>query len=104
MNAGTVRLLDDATFLRECRALERRRSSTGRDRVDHRPQDHDDAANAGLGAVVMAARASRRTTEWGSKEIGAFAKLHDELRGPSSVLLPDESAANWSAYRASRNE
>jgi len=41
-------------LLRELRGLERRRSSAGRDRVDHRPGAHDDLANAVAGAIVKA--------------------------------------------------
>ena len=52
VNAGRARLLDDAELLRELRGLERRRGSTGRDRVDHRPGSHDDRANAAAGALV----------------------------------------------------
>ncbi len=55
VNAGGAVLLDNPTLLRELRGLERRRSSTGRDRVDHRPGAHDDLANAAAGAVVAVA-------------------------------------------------
>ena len=52
VNAGTIELLDDATLLRELRGLERRRGSAGRDRVDHRPGEHDDRANALAGVAL----------------------------------------------------
>jgi len=55
VNAGAVVLLDDAALLRELRGLERRRGTSGRDRVDHRPGSHDDRANAAAGALVLAA-------------------------------------------------
>jgi hypothetical protein len=59
INAGLVELLDDAELLRELRGLERRRGSSGRDRVDHRPGAHDDRANAvaGLAHITASARA-----------------------------------------------
>jgi Terminase large subunit, T4likevirus-type, N-terminal len=55
VNAGAVELPDDPNLLRELRGLERRRGASGRDRVDHRPGNHDDLANAAAGAVVLAA-------------------------------------------------
>ncbi|MEO8677424.1 MAG: hypothetical protein ABI665_00165 [Vicinamibacterales bacterium] len=55
VNAGAVVLLDDAVLLREFRGLERRRGTSGRDRVDHRSGAHDDRANAAAGALVLAA-------------------------------------------------
>jgi hypothetical protein len=55
MNADRVRLLDVPDLLRELRGLERRRGVAGRDRIDHRPGQHDDRANAAAGALVLAA-------------------------------------------------
>lgn len=52
VNAGTVELPDDPKLLREFRGLERRRGTSGRDRVDHRPGQHDDLANAVAGVVA----------------------------------------------------
>jgi hypothetical protein len=52
VNAGAVELLDDAKLMRELRSLERRRGTAGRDRVDHRPGQHDDRANAVAGVVA----------------------------------------------------
>jgi hypothetical protein len=52
VNARRVVLLDDPDLLRELRGLERRRGSSGRDRVDHRPGSHDDRANAAAGALA----------------------------------------------------
>ena len=42
-------------MLRELRSLERKRGSSGRDRVDHRPGSHDDQANAVAGLVSLLA-------------------------------------------------
>lgn len=54
VNAGTIELPDDSTLLRELRGLERRRGTAGRDRVDHRPGQHDDRANAVAGVTHLA--------------------------------------------------
>lgn len=51
VNAAVVELLDDSRLLRELRGLERRRGSAGRDRIDHRPGQHDDVANAVAGVI-----------------------------------------------------
>jgi hypothetical protein len=58
INSGRARLLDQPELLRELRGLERRRSSSGRDTVDHAPRAHDDAANACAGALWLAAKGS----------------------------------------------
>lgn len=52
VNAGAVELPDEPKLLRELRALERRRGTAGRDRIDHRPGEHDDLANAVAGVVA----------------------------------------------------
>jgi len=59
VNAGRAVLLDHPELLRELRGLERRRGSSGKDRCDHRPGQHDDAANAAAGALVLASQADR---------------------------------------------
>jgi hypothetical protein len=61
VNAEKVVLLDDAELLRELRGLERRRGTSGRDRVDHRPGSHDDRANAAAGALTVVALEHRQT-------------------------------------------
>ncbi len=53
VNAGAVELPDSPALLRELRGLDRRRGSSGRDRVDHRRGSHDDQANAVAGLVAM---------------------------------------------------
>jgi hypothetical protein len=55
INAGIVELPDDPELLRQFRNLERRRGSSGKDRVDHRPGAHDDLANAVAGLVNLLA-------------------------------------------------
>lgn len=51
VNGQRIEIPDDAGLLRELRGLERRRGSSGRDRVDHRPGATDDRANAVAGLV-----------------------------------------------------
>lgn len=53
VNSSTVELPDDAALLRELRGLERRRGSSGRDRVDHRPGSTDDRANSVAGVADL---------------------------------------------------
>ncbi len=65
INAGRITLLDRPDVLRELRGLERRRGTGGRDRVDHRRGQHDDAANVAMGACVLAVRAeSQQPFAW----------------------------------------
>lgn len=59
VNAEHVRLLDHADLLRELRGLERRRGTSGRDRIDHRSGAHDDQAVAAATAIVLAAKPAR---------------------------------------------
>lgn len=61
VNAAGVVLLDQPELLRELRGLERRRGTSGRDRVDHRPGSHDDRAVAAAGALVLAAQRPKLT-------------------------------------------
>jgi hypothetical protein len=56
-----IELPDDPRLLRELRGLERRCGSAGRDRVDHRPGEHDDAANVVAGVAHLAARSGKQT-------------------------------------------
>lgn len=61
VNAGSVVLLDQPELLRELRGLERRRGSSGRDRVDHRSGSgsHDDRAASAAHAIVAASATQR---------------------------------------------
>ena len=47
-------LLDDERLLRQIAGLERRTTRVGRDIIDHAPREHDDLANAALGALQLA--------------------------------------------------
>jgi len=55
VNATMVELPDDDKLSRQLRNLERKRGTAGRDRVDHRPGEHDDLANAVAGLVALLA-------------------------------------------------
>lgn len=63
LNAKRAVLLDDPDLLRQLRGLERRRGTSGRDRVDHRPNAADDRINAACGSLVLASSASFGTAE-----------------------------------------
>jgi hypothetical protein len=63
LNSRRVVLLDDPEVLRQLRGLERRRGSSGRDRVDHRPNASDDRINAAAGACVLAVSPRGMTAE-----------------------------------------
>jgi hypothetical protein len=54
--AGRARLIDSPRLVSQFAALERRTFSTGRDRVDHGRNGHDDLPNAAAGALTLAAR------------------------------------------------
>lgn len=58
--SGRVRLIDNRKMINQFAALERRTSSSGRDRVDHGPGGHDDLCNAAAGALVAAIVPSNR--------------------------------------------
>jgi len=58
LNSGTCRLLDDALLLRELGTLERKPLPSGRDRIGHRPNAHDDQAAAVAFALTQAASLS----------------------------------------------
>jgi hypothetical protein len=53
--SGRVQLLDNPRLVHQFAALERRSSTSGRDRVDHGPHGHDDLCNAAAGALTLAA-------------------------------------------------
>lgn len=85
INAGRITLLDLPPLLRELRGLERRRGTGGRDKVDHRRGQHDDAANVAMGACVRAVQAE-------SQEPYAFNFLTgEEIISDDQRLLNRES-------------
>jgi hypothetical protein len=54
INSGRVELLDHPRLVAQLCGLERRTARGGKDSIDHPPGGHDDLANAGLGAVLLA--------------------------------------------------
>jgi hypothetical protein len=58
-----VELPESDAMLRELRSLERRRGTSGKDRVDHPPGGHDDLANA-LAGVAEMVLGRRRAATW----------------------------------------
>jgi hypothetical protein len=52
--SGRARLIDNKKLVTQFASLERRTSSTGRDRVDHRINNHDDLCNTTAGALGLA--------------------------------------------------
>jgi hypothetical protein len=51
---GRARLLDNKRLVTQLASLERKTMPSGKDRVDHGPGGHDDAANVAAGAMVLA--------------------------------------------------
>jgi hypothetical protein len=83
VNAKGIELLDVAELLRELRGLERRRGSSGRDRVDHRRGSHDDRANAVAGVAALL----RSSTEHAAAMVWAGAAMH---LSADYTLVPSE--------------
>ncbi|MCW8309118.1 hypothetical protein AruPA_18965 [Acidiphilium sp. PA] len=54
LNSGNAELLDDPRLVQQLCALERRTARGGRDSIDHPPGNHDDLANAAVGALLHA--------------------------------------------------
>lgn len=52
LNSGRAELLDNAQLVNELANLERRVSRSGKDLISHPPNQHDDAANAAMGALI----------------------------------------------------
>ena len=53
LNSGRTSLLDNPRMVNQFCSLDRRSVRGGRDTIDHKPNDHDDLANAVAGALVM---------------------------------------------------
>jgi hypothetical protein len=110
VNARRALVLDVPELLRELRGLERRRGTSGRDRVDHRPGSHDDRANAAAGALVLAAEPAVEPARMYHALTGALispaprphaAGFWEALRNGTPV--PDPALA-WAAESAARKE
>jgi len=82
VNARGCLLLDSPDLLRELRGLERRRGASGKDRIDHRRDGHDDRANASAGALVLAAGRRRAMTAGELAEhVGLMEEASEGARG-----------------------
>jgi hypothetical protein len=86
LNSGRLELPEDPVLLRELRGLEQRRGSSGRDRVDHAPGAHDDAANAIAGLAYELLGRSRGPTP--AQLYGAPAPHDDPDEGWVSLDAP----------------
>ena len=53
---GRARVLDNKRLVTQLASLERKTLSLGKDKVDHGPSGHDDAANVVAGSLVLATR------------------------------------------------
>ena len=62
LNSGRVELLDNAELLREFQNLERRPSQSGKDKICHPVNQHDDLSNAVAGVAYLCA--PRASTVW----------------------------------------
>ncbi|MBI2526595.1 MAG: hypothetical protein HYV93_11465 [Candidatus Rokubacteria bacterium] len=89
VNAGGAVLLDHPGLLRELRGLERRRGTSGRDRIDHRPGAHDDLAVAAAVALTTASSAAGAAPADMALTAGEYAQIRRALPG---LDLPSWSA------------
>ena len=95
--AGRARLVDNDRLVRQFCALERRVFATGRDRVDHGPNGHDDLCNAASGALVLAAEKYSGLDVW--RRLGEEAP-----RPPPPTAAELAAAAANAAHLRARHE
>jgi hypothetical protein len=91
LTSGRARLLDNDRMLGQFCALERRTSTSGRDKVDHPRDQHDDLANAVAGALVGASKVVRDDISFHMPDL-ISGGLGGELRrhfGEYSSFTPD---------------
>jgi hypothetical protein len=96
VNAGKVELLDLPELLRELRGLERRRGTSGRDRVDHRSGAHDDRANAAAGLVsllVVAGEVVSCVAESETEPFADYGRSHAEEHPRQGLVMFRERAS-----------
>ena len=62
LNSGRLELPDNPELLRELQNLERRASQSGKDKITHPPNQHDDLANSVAGVAYLCA--PRASTVW----------------------------------------
>lgn len=77
INAARCALLDDPRLRAQLTSLERRTAWGGKDSIDHPPNGHDDVANSGAGALVLAAAGAGMTAETEGQVFEEEAPLFD---------------------------
>lgn len=79
MNSRRAELLDMPRLQAQLVGLERRTARGGRDSIDHAPGQHDDLANASLGAITLTVAPRRRglllATDWGVLTAEEYGKM-----------------------------
>jgi hypothetical protein len=92
-SSGRVKLLDVPRLTNQIVALERRTFPSGQDKVNHPAGGHDDAANAAMGALVLAAgkapmKISKELLQRASKST-PYTQLHGRMqRSARQSLTP----------------
>lgn len=73
LTSGRAKLLDNKRLVTQFAQLERRTSSSGKDRIDHPDNCHDDIANAVAGAITLAAGLSKADSwrAWAKVDVGS---------------------------------
>jgi hypothetical protein len=91
-NSARVELPNDPKLVRELRSLERRRGSSGKDRVSHPATgfDYRAVAVAGLSGLLLGKRPSRTPEEEGIPDLFEFVMF-----GRGGVRFPDSWDAAW---------
>lgn len=102
VNAGRVVLLDVPDLLRELRGLERRRGTSGRDRVDHPAGGRDDCANACAGALRLAALMGAATAVSLEPTEAELAAMRAVFTRPGQFAVPAEDVAENFLDQAAR--
>ena len=79
MDSRRAELLDMPRLQAQLVGLERRTARGGRDSIDHAPGQHDDLANASLGAITLTVAPRRRgllfATDWGVLTAEEYGKM-----------------------------
>ena len=90
VHSERVEIPDNAAMLRELRSLERRRGSSGKDRVDHPVGGHDDLANALAGVAELILGRPRGVTWEAAIAVGE--RLHAAAR---EMDADDDEPSGW---------
>ena len=93
--SGRARLLDNGALINQFVNLERRVLTTGRERVDHPPNFHDDAANAVALAMTIAAQQVRQETPIVMPYVVSGAARPDWTRAGPNPFAPSGAIADY---------